>query len=169
MFLLAFNAFLRISEITRSTMNKHNIQLQSVIFQLDPLTDNPTHCRIDMQSFKHNNHQVSTIILQRNNLNTIICPVLALWTYRQMRGTIPGALFAFPNGTAISRSYFNSHLQRALLWTGLDTHRYKSHSFRIGAATHKALLGFSDEEIRIMGRWHSNAFQKYIRIPILEL
>ena len=41
---------------------------------------------------------------------------------------------------------------------------YKGHSFRIGAASHAAERGMSDAQIRILGRWKSNAFLKYIRV-----
>jgi hypothetical protein len=40
---------------------------------------------------------------------------------------------------------------------------YKGHSFRIGAATHATTLGFSEPYIRQLGRWNSNAVQRYIR------
>jgi hypothetical protein len=51
---------------------------------------------------------------------------------------------------------------------GLDTMKYEGHSFRIGAATFSAECGFSDTQIRAMGRWRSDAFLKYIRIPSLS-
>lgn len=47
--------------------------------------------------------------------------------------------------------------------------RYQAHGFRIGAATSAAESGASDIQIQSMGRWKSGAFQKYIRIPILNL
>jgi hypothetical protein len=45
----------------------------------------------------------------------------------------------------------------------------KGHSFRIGAATAAAIQGASDEDIQRMGRWKSQAFKRYIRIPVLQL
>jgi hypothetical protein len=60
---------------------------------------------------------------------------------------------------------FNSNLNLSLTWAGLDTNTYKSHSFRIGAATHAASLGYADSEIQAMGRWKSSAFKRYVRIP----
>ncbi|XP_014666645.1 PREDICTED: uncharacterized protein LOC106808433 [Priapulus caudatus] len=39
---------------------------------------------------------------------------------------------------------------------GFDTARYKSHSFRIGAASESARQGYSDNQIRQMGRWKSD-------------
>ena len=46
----------------------------------------------------------------------------------------------------------------------LDPNRYKGHSFRIGAATYAAEQVVSDDKIRHLGRWKSDAFKKYIRI-----
>jgi len=39
---------------------------------------------------------------------------------------------------------------------------------RIGAASFAVDAGMSDAQIRDLGRWKSNAFQKYIRIPSLS-
>ena len=47
---------------------------------------------------------------------------------------------------------------------GLDTNRFKGHSFRIGAASEAARLGYSDAQIRLMGRWWSDAVRRYIRL-----
>lgn len=46
---------------------------------------------------------------------------------------------------------------------------YTAHSFRIGADTHAASRGYSDQDIQIMGRSHSDAFKTYIRIPVLQI
>ena len=43
-----------------------------------------------------------------------------------------------------------------------------NHSFRIGAATWAAAKGFTDTQIRQLGRWKSNAFLNYIRTPSLS-
>lgn len=40
------------------------------------------------------------------------------------------------------------------------------YSLRVGAATTAFNRGFSDEEIRIAGRWKSDAFQACIRLPL---
>jgi len=48
--------------------------------------------------------------------------------------------------------------------SGLPFGRYKSHSFRIGAASLAAEQGLSDAQIWLMGRWKSNAFKQYIWI-----
>ena len=59
-------------------------------------------------------------------------------------------------------------LQRCLAYCGLDTSRYKSHSFRIGGPCHAADRGYSDEQIRALGRWKSAAFKVYLRSEVLQ-
>ncbi|KAK6173009.1 hypothetical protein SNE40_016550 [Patella caerulea] len=66
-------------------------------------------------------------------------------------------------------SFFYAHLQYSLKWAGLDSNRYKGHSFRIGGATTALMMGINERTIQQLGRWKSNAFQKYIRIPALKL
>ena len=41
--------------------------------------------------------------------------------------------------------------------------KYLSHSFRAGLASMMAESGYSDEEIKRQGRWHSKAFQLYCK------
>ena len=58
---------------------------------------------------------------------------------------------------------------RACHLCDLDPSRYKGHSFRIGAASYAADRGFSDAQIRMLGRWKSNAFLRYLRVPNLKV
>jgi len=46
---------------------------------------------------------------------------------------------------------------------GEEYTRYKSHSFRIGAATNAAIKGVSVDKIKTAGRWKSDAFKSYIQ------
>ena len=90
------------------------------------------------------------------------CPVRAMQAYLQVRGDRPGPLFQYATGQTILRNDFNKELRRALLFCDLDPTTFKSHSFRIGAATTAAQLGMSDSQIRTLGLWKSDAFKQYI-------
>ena len=68
----------------------------------------------------------------------------------------------------VTDNQFNSELSRCLKFCSLDTSRYKGHSFRIGATSHAADKGFSDAQIRTLGRWKSDAFKLYIRSECLS-
>ena len=52
---------------------------------------------------------------------------------------------------------FSAHLKSAVQFIGLGPNNFKGNSFRIGAATYAASLGFSDNLIKKLGRWNSDA------------
>lgn len=57
-----------------------------------------------------------------------------------------------------------AQLKHAVSFIGLDTSQYAGHSFRIGAATEAAKSGLAENVIQQLGRWHSSAIKRYIRI-----
>lgn len=169
MFLLAFHAFLRVGEITvrkpRSEAD-HVIQYNDIswVYNGNRLEG----VELQLRHFKHSKHAKTLFITCRHH-DDFMCPVHTLWQYCTLRRSDPGELFVHLSGAAVSRAEFALTLQRALVWVGLPTNRYKSHSFRIGAASTAASMGISDDSIQLMGRWSSNAHKKYIRIPILKI
>ena len=54
---------------------------------------------------------------------------------------------------------------------GLSPAAYSSHSYRSGCATTATMAGLSDWEIKLLGHWASDAYQRYIRalVPLLRL
>ena len=162
-YLLAFHAFLRIGEIVVSSLDKAHS-----VLQLDQVTVSSKECVAIFHSYKH--YQGPPVSLVISNIKgSLFCPVQHMKSYLLLRGASSGPLYCFPNGSPISRSFFNQHLHKSLIWAGLSTSLYKGHSFRIGAATTAAIMGVSGDDIQRMGRWKSQAFRKYIRIPILQL
>ena len=88
--------------------------------------------------------------------------------YLALRGRQEGAIFVTQTGAPVTRDAFTSQLSEAIRLCGLDRSRYKGHSFRIGAASHAAEQGMSDSQIRIVGRWKSNAFLSTISFENLR-
>lgn len=168
MFMIAFYGFFRLGELTCKTRR----QASSVV-QFDQVTflrqnDRVTAVKIVITKFKHNTSNRPFTILIENEQSETFCPVQILIDYLKWRGYNQGPLFLGSSGRAVSINQFNTELRRALNFCGLDCSRYKSHSFRIGAACHAAEKGFSDAQIRALGRWSSDAFKVYIRPPSLK-
>ena len=85
------------------------------------------------------------------------------------RGNTPGPLFTWSNGTFLTRAQFVEEVKKALDIAGVDAANYNGHSFRIGAASTAAANGMEDSMIKTLGRWESEAYQRYIKIPREEL
>ena len=162
MFLVAFYGLMRVGEIAYSSASKNpTISLSDVqIFQ--------QHMVIKIVHFKHNLSRQPLEILVKRQPEPEFCPVYNLLEFLKLRGTAPGPLFVFPNGKVVPRTFFAKKLKHCLNFLGLSTDLYKSHSFRIGSASLLASMGLSDSQIRLLGRWKSDAFKKYIRCARLS-
>ena len=100
---------------------------------------------------------------------TEVCPVQALLQYIGIRPATPGPLFMLSTGLPLTRAYLVTNLQAALRQIGMDVMMYTGHSFRIGAATTAAQRGLEDSLIQTLGRWRSDAYKLYIKLPRTQL
>ena len=94
-----------------------------------------------------------------------LCPVKAILAYIAVRGHHQGPLFLFSDKKVLTRERFVDSVRSALCKAGLNPDLYSGHSFRIGAATVAHEKGLDDSTIMTLGRWKSNAYQRYVRIP----
>jgi hypothetical protein len=62
----------------------------------------------------------------------------------------------------LNKKHVVACLHQLLLACGLDSTGYSGHSFRRGGATAASRVGIPGEEIKQLGRWSSNAFERYI-------
>ena len=97
------------------------------------------------------------------NKNAAICAVKSIQEYLSIRSNKEGPLFVNVNGQAICRQAFQTSLNRALLFCGMSSKQYKPHSFRIVFDTDAHFKGQSNERIKSLGRWNSEAFKLYVR------
>jgi len=151
MMVLSFYAFIRPGEITDSP---NNLQFQH-------LDISKTQVSITFHKFKHHKGPPVTITIKAQI--TQFCPVAITLQYLTVRGSYPGPLFCHQSGLAITYNQFNQVLANTQVLTQVQQ-KLHLHGFRIGAATYAASQGCSEIAIRRMGRWSSNAVQKYIRI-----
>lgn len=161
-FTLAFFGLFRVSEITTSCQGRyikqrHTVQKENVILTNDSV-------QILLLSSKTDQFGLGSTITISKWADSDVCPVRNLQNLLCMRPKVGGPLFCHFGGDPLTRYQFASMLRKSLVVLGIPNVDYFStHSFRIGGATHCAMLGYSNEQIQIMGRWKSNAFKSYIR------
>ena len=102
--------------------------------------------------------------MEKNESNEI-CPLQSLKAFLQIRLGNDGPHFCHINGKSLTRFQFQTVLNKGLKFLSLNTSRFNTHSFRIGAATSAFMSGKTENQIKTMGRWMSSSFQRYIRIP----
>lgn len=96
--------------------------------------------------------------------NDSICPVNLITKYMAARPKANGQFFFIHFHTSpLTRYQFVSVLNKILKLIGLPKSTYKSHSFRIGAASDSFNMGISELEIKRKGRWNSEVYKRYIR------
>ena len=105
-----------------------------------------------------------TITLHANN--SPLCPIKAIRPYLSRHPSKSGPFFAWHDGRFLTRSGLATVLARI---RPLGIQNMSSHSFRIGAASTAAAAGHPRWLIQAMGRWSSNCFKDYIRIPTSTL
>lgn len=93
-----------------------------------------------------------------------MCPVHTLYENLQIFGHQTGL-----EGKPVTYTFVSKNLQNTISFISLNPALYKGHSFRIGAATRAAKLGFSENCIQKMGRWNSDAIRRYIRLDSFEM
>ena len=70
------------------------------------------------------------------------------------------------DGKAVTPYFFQKNLKLLLKAGGLDKEKFSAHSLRIGAASFWASLGLSEDVIKTLGRWTTDAVKRYIRCEV---
>ena len=77
-----------------------------------------------------------------------------------------GPLFTFANGKWLSRASLTKELRSTLQHCSLPAEHHFTHSFRIGAAMHHcAAASVPSWLIKVLGRWDSDCYERYVRTP----
>lgn len=164
MVLLAYHACLRVGEMALSNNAANVLQLE----QINPVKsgDCITAYIITFEHYKHSGN--SKPVLQVNaDRDANVCPVQHLSKYIVKRGQLPGALFQNSNRTTVSRLKFHKIVQAALTCLKIPAKLFNTHSFRIGRCTDLANQGYSEAQIKLIGRYKSSAFTRYIRPTVI--
>ena len=166
---LAFFGFLRVSEFTVPTQQDYN---ESTHLSLKDISvDNRSNPRLIKLRIKQSKTDPfrQGVDIYLGATDTPICPVSALMPYLTERGAQPGPLFITSDHLYLTRALFSKKVDTILDILQVKTQQYNTHSFRIGAATTAALALIPDAHIKMLGRWRSDAYQRYIKTPPQEL
>ncbi|OCT58760.1 hypothetical protein XELAEV_18001723mg [Xenopus laevis] len=89
--------------------------------------------------------------------------------FAAIRPSVCGPFFVHADGSSLTKYHFTKVLHDCIVRVGLSPNDYKTHSFRIGAATQASILGFSDMSIQKLGRWSSKRFFSYVRPALVDI
>ena len=161
---MGFFGFMRAGEFTAKS--GQDADLSSTLSLQDVSVDrrsNPSMVKVLRQSKTDPLRHGVAIYLGRTGAD--ICPDSAILAYIAVRPSSDGPLFIFKDEKPHTRERLVSAVRQTLTQAGIPTARYSGHSFRIGAATAAAQAGIEDSVIKMLGRWNSFAYQRYIRTP----
>lgn len=167
---LAFFGFLRVGEFTTPGVRSYDekVHLSTADITVDH-SQSPNMVFVCLKQSKTDQlRQGITIVLGRTDQNPL-CPVSAMLGYLVVRGRSAGPLFVWKGGHFLTRAQFVAAVKKALGAAGADASEFNGHSFRIGAASTAAARGMEDSMIKTLGRWESDAYQRYIKIPRQDL
>jgi hypothetical protein len=109
----------------------------------------------------------AAVIVEIFETGGVLCPVKAFQKWESRAKPAAGfPLFREANGTPLTGVKLNKWLKDRLQ-THVDYQKGKftSHSFRSGLATTLGTLGYSTDDIKEAGRWSSNAYEVYMKLP----
>lgn len=149
--LVAFFGFLRSSEL--------------LALQHEDVIRRPEGYHIIVKVSKTDPFRHGTTVKLTPSGDRILCAVTALDRLLAVSPSRKGHLFCFENRTPLTQHHLNTLIRELAGRTGVNSQLYSSHSFRIGAASAAAAAGIPDWKIQAIGRWSSDCYQRYIRLP----
>ena len=163
-FCLAFFGFLRVGELTCKSLRGHDPRpLQDGDIEI-AYVDGRRMVRLTIRQSKTDQLGLKTTLFL-SETGDLACPVSSVSNFRAVRTQAVSNSRQFLvhfDGNPLTRYQFSSILAKTVQFCNI-TGEFRSHSFRIGAATEAAMRGIPDHTIKQWGRWKSGAYASYIR------
>lgn len=160
--LIAFFGALRISKLVASSKS----DLSGKAFDRDDVSVSSDQVHILIRSSKTDQSGKGRSLVLNTCDIAELCPVKALTQFLSVRKTGKGVLFCHVDGSPLTRYQFWVVTAKALRNLGQEGIKSGMHSFRIGAASSAAAMGYSVPRIQELGHWRSGAFRRYIRLVL---
>ena len=171
LFSLGYYGLMRIGELTSGThpvkacnvhvgINKNKILLVLYSSKTHGKESNPQKIKITASRSR------SVQSTSSSHHSTFFCPFKAVREYLVMRGPYiedNEPFFVFKDRSAVTPSHVRTMLTKLLKTLGLQEELYSFHSLCGGRSTDLILAGFSITQVRIAGRWRSNAVYRYLK------
>uniref|UniRef100_A0ABM5GDC1 Integrase/recombinase xerD homolog n=1 Tax=Pogona vitticeps TaxID=103695 RepID=A0ABM5GDC1_9SAUR len=157
--LVAFFGAMRISELValgKGDVSRNALQFDDVMVQGEQVV-------VRIRSSKADQTGRGCHLRMGRCSRESICPVKAVKEFISFRGTGQGYFFQHADKSPLTKYQFWRLTDMALERLGVKHMRFGTHSFRIGAASTAAALGYSVEQIKQIGHWSSKCYHKYVR------
>ncbi|XP_033730321.1 uncharacterized protein LOC117319653 [Pecten maximus] len=162
---VAFFAFLRCGEFTCTT-NTFDSSIHLCISDIQVAPDsNSMTLRLKASKTDPFRQGVTIHLFRTHHHVCAVAAVIRMLTERFMNGCRPSDPLFSIHSAALTRHVFIDKLRQTLIRLGLNHSLYTVHSFRIGAATTAAQSDVPDHLIKVLGRWQSDSYCRYIRTP----
>ena len=157
---VAFFGFLRLGELTCNSTFDPKYHLM----HRDMPRCSPMYMLVRLKVSKTDPfRQGQTIVIGKTN--SPLCPISAMVAYFDSRASSfgSGPLFIYVSGAFLTREKLTRETRLLISKGGLDSSEFAGHSFRIGAATTAASANLPSWLIKVLGRWSSDCFERYIK------
>lgn len=159
----AFFGFLRIGELTCISTFDPKLHLMNRDITFMP-RNSPQYMLVRLKVSKTDPfRQVQTIVIGKTN--SPLCPVSAIVAYLNSRplSSDSAPLFTYVSGGLLTQEKLIRETRLLISKGGLDSREFAGQSFRIGAKAASANLPLW--LIKVLGRWSSDCFERYIKTP----
>ena len=145
--------------------NKRDFDPKKIVrvghIQFPVRADGTEYMTIFLPYSKTDKYGIGITIVIPSNPNLQYCPVNLVKQLIQGRDVTEPA-FIWPNGVMMTKASFIRMLRKQLKVLNIDYAQYSGHSLRRGGAVSAKASGASEELIKVLGRWSSDAYKLYL-------
>ena len=171
MFLLGYYGLMRVGELTSGN---HTVRAKDVF-----VGQNKQKLLIILYSSKTHDYgarpqkiKISGLEEKSNgnksNRNLFFCPFKSVRKYMKAKGETyideEEPFFVFRDRSPVKPNHMRTILKKMIKRLGMDESLYDTHSLRIGRSSDLIRFGYTIDQVKLAGRWKSNAVYKYIRL-----
>ena len=179
-FSFAYFGLLRISEWTAPIMSRPPNGWDNLVIRLNNVTFHPSFRETEYLIFTlpgsktdqfRQGFRITMICTKKDLCATCAIRRMLVHRFRSVsrilrRLSSNRSLFMLNKNQVLSEGKVRKYLREVCIRINLNSTRYLPQSFRIGGATNLLENGVSVDEIKLIGRWKSNAVERYLRFTL---